>query len=538
VLRTVADAFRGQPDRIAHNTKIVRDTLGKEKRKEEGALTADLLDNLPPQIINFVDQTDGGLRGAPKFPNTPIFEVLWRAGARLGKTPYRDLVRLTLTRMSQGGIYDHLGGGFARYSVDDHWLVPHFEKMLYDNAQLLEMLALCYRDYGDAILKTRAGEIVGWLKREMITGGGAFSASLDADSEGEEGKFYVWSLAEIQRHLSPDDARHFAKVYDVTAGGNFEGHTILNRLDHIGVGIEEDKQLAPMRERLLAARGARVRPGLDDKVLADWNGLMIAALVHAACVFERPDWLALARTAFHRIVASMTSPQDDTRLGHSWRAGRLVVPGLASDYAAMSRAALALNEATGERDYLDHAVRWQHALETHYLDAETGSYFLTADDAEGLIVRPHSTIDDAIPNHCGVIAQNLVRLSRLAGDARWSERRDALFAALLPRAAENMFGHLSLLNALDLHLTGAEIVVTGDDATAQALLAAARTLPHATTIVLHAPTPAALAVDHPARTMIDATAGQAAAFLCRGQTCSRPVTDPAALTELARGQSS
>jgi uncharacterized protein YyaL (SSP411 family) len=181
-------------------------------------------------------------------------------------------------------------------------------------------------------------------------------------------------------------------------------------------------------------------------------------------------------------------------------------------------------------------MAWQHELDARYIDVDTGSYFLTADDAEGLIVRPHATVDDATPNHCGVIAQNLVRLAHLSADPLWSQRRDALFAALLPRATDNVFGHLSLLNALDLHLAGADIVVTGEGAGAQALLAAARRLPHATTVVLHAPTPAALSPHHPARAMLDATKGEAAAFLCRGQSCSRPVTDAAALLELARAR--
>ena len=288
-----------------------------------------------------------------------------------------------------------------------------------------------------------------------------------------------------------------------------------------------------MRALLLAERSKRIRPGLDDKVLADWNGLMIAALVHAATAFDRPDWLVLARTAFESVSRAMTSATDADRLGHSWRAGRLVLPGLASDHAAMGRAALALFEATDDHGFLLRAMAWQRTLDHHYYDAETGGYFLTADDAEDLIVRPHSTIDDAIPNHCGLIAQNLVRLAQLSGDPYFSTRRDALFAALLPRAAENVFGHLSLLNALDLHLAGAEIVVTGEDDSAQALLATARALPHASTIVLHAATPLALAPDHPAHAIIGATDGHAAAFLCRGQTCSRPVTDPAALIALA-----
>jgi uncharacterized protein YyaL (SSP411 family) len=225
------------------------------------------------------------------------------------------------------------------------------------------------------------------------------------------------------------------------------------------------------------------------------------------------------------------------RLGHSWREGRLLVPALACDYAAMVRAALALCEATGDTAYLEQALRWQATLDTHYADVEHGGYYLTADDAEGLIVRPHSTIDDAIPNYNGLIAQNLVRLAALTGDSKWRDRIDAMFNALLSHAAENGFGHLALLNALDLRLTGAEIVVVGEGAHAEALLDAARALPHATSIVLHAPHADALPAGHPARTKIDSVQG-AAAFVCRNQSCSLPVTSPQALVDLVMQRTS
>jgi uncharacterized protein YyaL (SSP411 family) len=365
----------------------------------------------------------------------------------------------------------------------------------------------------------------------MLTGEGGFASSLDADSEGEEGKFYVWSLKETQDVLGAQDAADFAARYDVTAEGNFEGHNIPNRLKSLDLGNDDEARFRALREKLLAQRAGRIRPGLDDKVLADWNGLMIAALAHAAIVFDQPDWLALARKAFGFVQTSMTR---DGRLGHSWRDGRLLIPALASDYAAMIRAALALFEVTGESPFLKQALDWQSALDAHYSDAEHGGYYLTADDAEGLIIRPHSTIDDAIPNHTGLIAQNLVRLAVLTGDPKWRARLDTLFTALLPRAAENVFGHLSLLNALDLYLTGAEIIVIGKSARADALLAAARKLPHATSIVLHAPRPDALPADHPARAKL-AAVKESAAFVCRGQSCSLPMTEPDALRALVQG---
>ncbi|MGN6113960.1 MAG: thioredoxin domain-containing protein [Nitrobacter sp.] len=531
LLHTVAKIFREQPEKVAQNREaLVARLAERAKSKNPASLGIAELNNAAVSIARATDPVHGGLRGAPKFPQCTMLEFLWRAGARTHDERFFNTTGLTLTRLSQGGIYDHLGGGYARYSVDETWLVPHFEKMLYDNAQILDLLTLDYSRSRNPLFRERAIETVDWLKREMLTGEGAFASSLDADSEGEEGRFYVWSLTEVENVLGARDAAGFAARYDITAGGNFEGHNIPNRLKSLDLA-DDDAHMRELREKLLAQRAGRVRPGLDDKVLADWNGLMIAALAHAAVVFDQPDWLTMARKAFGFVQTSMTR---DGRLGHSWRDGRLLVPALASDYAAMIRAALALFEVTGEAPFLKQALDWQSTLDARYSDEEHGGYYLTADDAEGLIIRPHSTIDDAIPNHTGLIAQNLVRLAVLTGDAKWRTKVDALFAALLPRAAENVFGHLSLLNALDLYLTGAEIVVVGEGARADALLATARKLPHATGIVLHAARADALPVDHPARAKLTAVK-DSAAFVCRGQSCSLPMTEPDALRALVRG---
>jgi uncharacterized protein len=454
-----------------------------------------------------------------------LFELLWRAGLRAGETRYFAAVDITLDHICEGGIYDHLGGGFSRYSVDERWLVPHFEKMLYDNAQLLELLAIAHKRDGKTLYRQRAHETVAWLNREMTTGEGAFSASLDADSEGEEGKFYVWSLAEVMQTLDTEDGEFFARHYDVTADGNFEGHNILNRLRPQPRNADDEARLAALRTTLLAVRDRRVRPGLDDKVLADWNGLMIAALTNAGLMFEEPEWIEMAARAFAFIARAMSRGD---RLGHSWRQGQLKFPGLASDFAAMIRAALALYEATGRKDYLDRALAWQHALDRDYANTETGFYYLTAADAEGLVVRPAATSDEATPNHNAVAAQNLVRLAALAGDDSFRDKADRIIAAIAPQAVENLYMHMALLNAVDLRLRAAEIVVTGEGARATALLTAARAIPPLDRIVLHAASAAALNPAHPARNKFSA-ASEPQAFVCAGETCSLPVTDPTGL---------
>jgi uncharacterized protein YyaL (SSP411 family) len=521
LLREVERVFRQDPKSVEQNRSALMSRLSETARpKGKVVIGPPELDRAAAQIAGMIDPVHGGMRGAPKFPQPMMLEFLWRAGQRLNDRRYFGAVELSLARMCEGGIYDHLGGGFSRYSVDERWLTPHFEKMLYDNALLLELLPLAWQRSANDLFRTRARETVDWLTREMTTGEGAFSASLDADSEGEEGKFYVWSLAEIGELLGKDDATFFAAQYDVTPEGNFEGHNIINRLKHLPRSMEDEARLAPLRNKLLAARSKRVRPGLDDKVLADWNGLMIAALVNAGVAFDEPSWIGMAARAFLCVDAKMA---HGDRLGHSWREGRLLVPGLASDHAAMIRAALALHEATGEPAYLERALAWQGTLDRHYANPETGGYFLTADDAEGLVVRPGATTDDATPNPNALAAQNLIRLAVFTGQHAWRDQADRLLDGIAASAGDNLFAHLALLNALDLRLRAAEIVVAGQGAPADALLAAARKLPALDRIVLSAS--AALPASHPAHAKIRATT-EAAAFICVGETCSLPIIEP------------
>jgi uncharacterized protein YyaL (SSP411 family) len=534
ILREVARLFREEPKKIEQNrASLLARLADKARPADKVTIGVSELDAAAQQVGNMFDPVNGGLRGAPKFPQPAILEMLWRAGARTGDARFFETVEHSLDRMCEGGIYDHLGGGFSRYSVDERWLVPHFEKMLYDNAQLLELLALAYQRSGKELFRQRARETVEWLAREMTTPEGAFAASLDADSEGEEGKFYVWSLAEIEQALGPD-AADFAVQYDVTAAGNFEGHNILNRLNHLPRSIGEGSQIGAesqrskddaarfsmLRGKLLEYREKRVQPGLDDKVLADWNGLMISGLVNAGILLDEPDWIAMAVRAFDFIAGSMI--QGD-RLGHSWRTGKLLFPGLASDFAAMIRAALALHEATGDRAYLERALAWQRAFDAHYADPDTGGYYLSADDASDLLLRPHSTLDDATPNPNAVAAQNLLRLAVLAGDDAWRAQADRLIEGILSTAERNLFGHVALLNALDLRLRGAEIVLTGPQA--DRFAQAALKLPFLDRIVLRAASAAELPPTHPAQEKLKAAQGSAA-FVCVGERCSLPVSGP------------
>lgn len=528
VLKTMANAYRSGDPRIAQNREALLHRL-REKARPAGSVSIGLneLDDVAGRILGIMDPVHGGLQGSPKFPNTPFLELLWRGYERTGRQKLRDAALHALDGMSEGGIYDHIGGGYSRYSVDDHWLVPHFEKMLYDNAQILDLLGLAYAETTADLFRARAEETVGWLERDMLTEGGAFAASLDADSEGHEGKYYVWTLKQVLDALGAADAEFFAKHYDIAPFGNWEGVSIPNRLKEVERSPADEIRLAMLRDKLLEVRATRIPPGRDDKVLADWNGLMIAALVHTAPRVSRPEWVELAAGAFRFIAESMVRAG---RLGHSWRDGKLVFPGLASDYAAMIGAALALHQATGEAAYLDQAVAWQGALEVHHA-AEDGGYYLTADDAEGLLVRPQATADDAVTNPQALIARNLVALATLTGDDAYLARADQLFAGLLPRAAPQLYGHAGLLNALDTRLRGPQIVIVGEGAEAEALFEAARRLPRTDMVIQRVGDGTTLPATHPAAEKA-ASVREPAAFVCVGTVCSLPVTEPNQLADI------
>jgi len=529
VLQGVAAAYRDGDQMVTQNTGALRRFLAQQSAAQAGDLpTPAHLDAVASAYLRLNDPEQGGLRGAPKFPNPPIFRFLWGNAFRTGDAAGHDALHLMLERMSQGGIYDHLGGGYARYSTDAIWLVPHFEKMLYDNAQLLELLAFAHAHRPSPLYAARAAETVGWMIRDMtaesVDGRAAFAASEDADSDGEEGKFYVWTGGEIDSLLG-DDAAAFKRAYDVTPDGNWEGHTILRRVTPEG-SAEDEAALARSRFALFTARAQRVRPGRDDKVLADWNGLAIAALARAAAVFQHPAWLARAQEAFDFVLAQMSA--GDGRVQHAWRLGRVTAAGLLDDQAAISRAALALYEATGDRMYMSQAEHIVAATEAHFNDGH-GGCFTTADDATDVpLARPRTAADNATPAGAGVLGEVYARLFHLTGDAAWRTRAEALLRAFTD--PERVSGMPGLLAAADLLEEAATVVLAGDpfDPRAQALAATARCSPDPAVAVLRAPAPDVLPAGHPAFGK-GAVAGAPAAYVCRRSMCGLPVTDTSGL---------
>ena len=526
VLESVDTAWRTRREDMKGRGLALADHLAKlsDLTVGPGVTPADLT-RIGDALMSAVDPVHGGLRGAPKFPNAPIFRFFWNEMFRRREPAFGEALRAMLEAMNAGGIYDHLGGGYARYSTDAEWLAPHFEKMLYDNAQILELLALVHSLRPDPTFSARAHETVGWLMREMRVGD-AFAASLDADQDGEEGLFYVWREDEIDAALGPASAR-FKAAYDVTRGGNWEGQTILRRVRPPG-SPDEEAELAASRAKLFSVREARPKPGRDDKVLADWNGLTIAALVRASAVFGEPAWIAIARAAFDFIMGKLRG--GDGRLLHAWREGHPGARALLDDYSSMARAALALFEASGEPQDLDAARK----LATEALDLfgdGAGGVYLTANDAADVPgARPRQAHDGASPSGVGLLAEVLVRLWHLTDEPRWREAALSLMRSV-SGAPEGLGGSPLTLMSADMLERGGSVVIDGplDDPRAQALAEVALRAPDPSLTVLRLDR--RLWPDGPPRAELPRALGPIA-MLCQGQTCSLPVTTPEALHAL------
>jgi len=533
VLETVARIWREDRERVTANTTALKDALARLATPAGPEVLAPaFVGATARRLVQAFDTVHGGFAGAPKFPQAPILKLLWRQALAGDDPALRQAVLHTLVNICQGGIYDHLGGGFARYSVDALWLVPHFEKMLYDNAQLIALLSDAAADTQNPLFAARVAETVGWLEREMLVDD-AFASSLDADSEGEEGRFYVWDAAEIDRLLGADAAT-FRLAYGVTDDGNWEGRTILNRLHQTGLGApEEESALKASADILLAAREQRIRPTRDDKVLADWNGLTIAALVRASAVFRRPDWLQRARAAFDCVCRNMA---DGDRLAHSWRGGRRLELAFLDDYAQMAAAALGLFEHTAERAHLERAEAWIGRLDADYRDP-AGGYFQVSAAADDILVRPKNAQDGPTPAANGTLVSVLTRLHALTGKDKYRARAEELIEVFSGEARRNPAVHCALLSGYALLARPVQVVLMGaaGDPRLAELRQVALGAPAPDLIVLTAAPGTELTDQHPAAGK-DAIGGRATAYVCPGRTCLPPTTEPDELAELLAGR--
>ena len=534
LLERIVKAWSEDRERVLHAGSELTKELQRIADADHGPVDgqpsgADLIERAIKELTARFDEQHGGFGAAPKFPPDASLALLLRHSHRTGATEPLRIAIQTLDAMARGGMFDHIGGGFARYSVDERWLVPHFEKMLYNQALLVPLYVDAHQLTGRLDFRRIVETTLDFVRRELTDPAGGFYSSLDADSEGEEGRFYVWDLAQIESVLG-DDAAFFCQTYGVTRAGNFEGRNIPNLL-HARLaeqaeqaGTDEaalERRMAPLREALLADRERRVRPATDDKILTAWNGLMITAFARAHQVLGRPEDLASAQRAAAFALEQMLV---DGRLHATWRQGRAALNGYLDDYAFFGRGLLDLYETDFDRRWLDQSTRIAATMLAHFEDPERGGFFFVADDHETLLTRNHSLHDGALPAGSGVAAGWLARLSDHLDDENLQAAAQRTLAALRAAAARSASAFSTLLLAADRELSpGLQILIAGstDSIETSALVRAARNrfLPHLTLAAGFGAGVEGLPLFDGKRPLD----GQPAAYLCRDRVCGAPL---------------
>ena len=545
LLRGVEEAYRNRRDEVDRAAASLTGSLGRLALNIGGPadmLNEALLDAAAAGALRNFDDRHGGFGGAPKFPQPMILEFLLRTHLRRGDRRALQAAELTLTKMARGGMYDQIGGGFHRYSVDAVWLVPHFEKMLYDNAQLARCYLRAWQVTGDALFREIAEQTFDYILREMTHAGGGFFSATDADSEGEEGLFFVWDMAELQEILG-EEAALACEYWGVSAGGNFEGRNILNVATDPAELAEtwgiDAAQLASrveaMRAKLYAAREERVHPGLDDKVLSAWNGMMLASLAEGARALQRADWHEAAIRNAEFTLAHLR--RDDGRLLRTHKDGASQVNGFLEDYANLCDGLLELYQTTWDERWF-RAARELADVALARFAAEGGGFFDTSDDHETLIVRPRNLQDNATPSGSAMLARQLLRLAAWTGESRYQDAAVGALRLLVEalRAYPQAFGEA--LNAVDMLVSGMqEVAIVGapDEEGCAALVKELRSQWRPNTVAaLSGPTASGESAIPllRGRTMLE---GRATAYVCRHFVCRLPVSEVSALRAQLQG---
>jgi uncharacterized protein YyaL (SSP411 family) len=550
VLMSIADAWDTKRDELLHSANEIVGELRRMTIAEMGGgVDESLSEHAYKAFVKSFDAKNGGFGGAPKFPAAMAMEFLLRYWKRTGDSGALEMVRKTAETMANGGIYDQLGGGFHRYAVDAIWLVPHFEKMLYDNAQLIRVFLHLYqlhkpdREGGRngqvesialadaracAFFRRIAVETLEYVRREMTDASGAFYSTQDADSEGHEGKFFVWTPEEIAEVLGKEDAAEFCSLYDVTADGNFEGKNILN----IRGGMTGDLGSEPhnwrelgssselpvssfesMRQRLFEAREKRIKPFRDEKVLTAWNGLMLAAFAEASAVLDEPKYLEVAKRNADFLLREMVV---EGRVLRTWKDGKAKLNGYIEDYANLADGLIELYQVSGEAKYLHAARELADAMITEFWDEESGGFFFTSNDHEQLIVRSKDFFDNATPSGNSVAADVLLKLSKLYGDEKYER-----FAVTVLRLAASQIrrfpsGFGRMLSAVEFRLSDVkEIAVVGGDGSEIEREVWSEYRPFKVV---------ATGGDVPLLEGRSSVDGKATAYVCENFICQRPVT--------------
>jgi uncharacterized protein len=532
VLRAAADAYHTRKDAVAQAGEQLRQALTAPRlRPADEEPSPDLVDQAARTLVEQTDRHHGGFGGAPKFPHSAAIDLLLRRHRATGDAALLDAALISLDRMARGGIYDHVGGGFHRYSVDARWAVPHFEKMLYDNAQLAPVYLHAHQLTGDARWRRVVEQTLDYVVREMRLPGGGFASTQDADSEGEEGRFFVWTPQQLREALGDEDAAVAQRVFGVGDGGNFEhGTTVLSLPEAIG-DDHLQANIDRIRTTLYAVREQRVHPGRDDKVVTSWNAMMLAAFAEAGAALRRDDYVQVARDNARFLLDEVT--RDGVVL-RTWKDGAAKITGFLEDVAFLADALLTLYQATGEPHWFAEAQRLAQDMVERFCD-NVGGFYDTAIDAEPLLVRPKSLDDNAVPAGQSIAAHALLRLYAYTGEDRW--RRIAM-EVVSPLAAAVGRSPLALGNlAWALELATApvrEVAVAGAPA-AEDTAALVRTVTErfdSTRVLAWGEADGVPLME--GRTPVE---GRAAAYVCRNFACERPVTEPDQLAALLDARS-
>ena len=543
---TLAEAYREKREEIEARGPEIVQSLAAMNTLPPGAgkVTAASLDLAFDQLVPRFDRTHGGFTGAPKFPGSMSLAFLLRHFSRAGRQEGRDFVALSLQKMARGGMYDQLGGGFHRYSVDERWLVPHFEKMLYDNALLSRLYLEAYQLDPQPLYARVVEEILDYVVREMLNPQGGFYSTQDADSEGHEGKFFIWTPKEIGEILGEEEGKVFCQYYDVTEGGNFEGSNILNvprPLEQVASELslspgELSRILSEGRQRLFREREKRIKPHRDEKILTGWNGMMGVSFVEASVVLQRADYLEVARRNARFLLKHLCRKG---RIFRTHKDGVSKLRGYLDDYANLVEQLLALYQATGEREWLDEAVIYNDAMLEQFWNREQAAFFLTGKEHEKLVTPVRDVYDNATPAGSSVAVFNLLKLAILTGTMEYRSIAETNLESMhLPLTRyPNGFGYL--LGAADFYLGPVkEIAVVGDlkSGETRRLLEVVhgRFLPNKVVAILD-PNATDGAGDLPLLEGKTLVKGRPAAYVCENYTCKAPVTEPSQL-ELALNQ--
>jgi len=542
ILLGVSQAYRERPADVEKSTSEILSVLQRmsESRGTDKNFTCDVITESAEKISRAYDSDNGGLGQAPKFPNAGVYELFIRSYYHSKNKRYLEMVTHTLTKMAQGGIYDHLGGGFHRYSVDAKWLVPHFEKMLYDNTQLVRIYAQAYTVTREPLFKAVVEETVTYLLREMLDSTGGFYSTQDADTEGEEGKFFVWTPQEINRLVGEEQGEIFSRIYDVSEQGNFETKNILHPILTVEQASkffrkersEIETIIAQVKQKLFSEREKRIKPFRDEKIITAWNGLTLSGLAEAIKILDQPSYIEVARRTVRFIFSKMFR---DGFLLHTYKDGRAKLLGYLDDYAFLIVGLLDLFEATFERALLERAIQLTEVMLREFSDERDGGFFYTGKSHEPLISRAKPVFDASIPSGNAMATQALLRLYHITGNDDYRGRAEQVLRSYYEPMASQPFGFAHMLCALDLFVNPPkEIVVVGeqDDPQTRALVRQIQAfyLPNKILQLISPKTPLeSVSPLLQGKSQVD---GKPTAYVCWNFTCSAPVTSEAELKAL------